>query len=84
MFLTSQLRVAAGANAEDLNRTLSEVFERYERQVCGTDRPPASECVVDTYYEVSVCVWRWQGVYFCGSFWFEYMIVMRYLDAHNG
>ena len=55
VFLTSQLRVRADANV-DLNRTLSDVFERYERQVCDTDRPPTSACVVDTYYEVSTCV----------------------------
>ena len=71
VFLTSELRVGAGASAEDLNRTLSDVFERYERRVCGTERPPASECVVDTYYVVSACVWSWQGVYVCGYLFFQ-------------
>ena len=66
VFLTSELRVGAGASAEDLNRTLSDVFERYERRVCGTERPPASECVVDTYYEVSACKHMYSTVtYMC-------------------
>ena len=56
MFLTSQLRVRADTDAADLNRTLSEVLNRYERQVCGADRPPASECVVDTYYQVNTSI----------------------------
>jgi len=53
VFLTSELRVRAVTNEADLNRTLSETFKRYERQVCGVDRPPASECVVETYYKLS-------------------------------
>ena len=76
MFLTSELRVRAVTNETDLNRTLSETFERYKRQVCDVDRPRGSECAVDTYHKV-ICVL--QGVCLrTFIFWIKLLV-----SAHN-